>query len=208
MKSIPVKVLIILTIIFCNFCTIEQHVHFKKDFSGSVEYSIDISSLNSMNSLLSEGEESINDSLLKFDEQKLLLTQIEGISNVDYNTNNEKNTLTFKYDFSNLDVLNSAYNKGEFGITNNQEHTYFIKKGKKLLYNMPELTENDKENEYGEMMELFEYKLTISFDGKIKKVDNPDAIISEDKHSVTITTNFANLYSENVDLDMEIKTKN
>lgn len=122
--------------------------------------------------------------------------------------NNEKNAITFKYDFNNLDILNSAYNKGEFGISDDQEHTYFIKKGKKLIYKMPELIEKDEKTEYGEMMEFFEYKLTVSFDGKIKKVDNPDAIISEDKHSVTITTNFANLYSENVDLDMEIKIKN
>ena len=57
------------------------------------------------------------------------------------------------------------------------------------------------------MMEFFEYKFTISFDREIKKINNPDAVISEDKHSATISTNFADLFLQKVDLDMEIKVK-
>lgn len=112
------------SIVIFSSCTIEEHIHFNKDFSGKFERKIDISQFKAMaESMKGLGGDSTEQKMediplddlsgltemmkatAKFDE----LENIEGISNFGFNTNDE-GSFTISFEFKDVKTLNKAYN--------------------------------------------------------------------------------------------------
>lgn len=145
-------------------CTIQQHIQFNKNLSGTVTSTIDMSMLTAMMPKKSPGDSSatppgmpnmdnLMDSLKKGPGMDKL-KDIKGISNFQYKMDKKTNKMTFSYDFKNLDALNRAMAQGATGNPGammgnkmpmgnntqpkkNKNFKYFTKKGRYITYKMP-----------------------------------------------------------------------
>ncbi len=207
--------ILFIIIVGLSSCTIRQEFHFNEDFSGSVVHNLDITMLNSMLQAEGDSETNMQDSLKMFLQQATdLLSEAEGISNVAQGWKSDDNVAYISYDFSNLDALNNSLQANTFGaqamgLETGDEHTYFVKKRKKLYFKMPK-AENDSvvDNEEMKSMEtFFRYEIVMHFDKKIRKIKNDNAKLSSDKHSIELSANLFKFYSKDFDSDVMIKFK-
>jgi len=198
---------LVISLFILTNCSIEQHIHFNKDFSGTVNYKIDVSTMNLLSNLDSTQEKTSwrNDSLFNFDTEMARLGQIPGISDLEFIDDSLNDIISFSYNFDNLDALNSSLANSNLTSAKDIGGTVFKKKGKTLTYVVNDIETTDTSGDVLSMMEYYKYKLILSFENEIKKVDNMDAHVSDDKHSLFIETNFADLYRKNVILGMNIK---
>lgn len=173
----------IFAVILLASCSIQEEIHFNKDFSGKVSYTIDLSSMMSMAKAFAEqdssGESQTEDMDIPIEQMEETLGKvqdIEGISNFESNSD-EKGIVKFSFDFANLDALNEAYNKandsdgfggfpsmGGMGTEMEEEEestpsapkefiTHFAKKGKSLVY-VPRKGIDSKEDENPEAAQM------------------------------------------------------
>lgn len=167
-----------LVAVFFSSCTIQQHIQFNKNLSGTATTTIDMSMLMALMPKKTPGDTSkkqpgmpdidmsgLMDSLQK-GPQMDKMKDIKGISNFQYKMDKDTKKMTFSYDFKNLDALNRAMAEG--GTSNpgalmgkgmpgaapkkdkNKGFKYFEKKGRYLVYRIPK---NDMPKDMGKNMQ-------------------------------------------------------
>ena len=210
-----------LVIVFLmNSCAMQNEVHFNKNYSGTYALKIDFGDMFDMiksmdPSLAEQADTDIIDEALNADEREEVISkinQVDGISNANFVVN-DKSSLEFKFDFKDIESLNSAFSEIQSAVLDNSEMAAngmdgmndtgmampkFSKNGKVISHgaSFPEdqIPEDAMEglNELGGsdgMMEMvmgmMDYTVELSFDRKIKSVeiDGVD-LVSQDKHVV------------------------
>lgn len=185
-----------LLILVHTSCTITQEFHFKKDFSGSAKIAIDMGTfMDMMAGMDSTGTQSagMKDSLdFAFKESAEKLEGI-GVTNIEYGWQDDDKVMFLSYDFADIEVLNKAMNASDDGNTSfmknedNDDHVYFTRKGKTLIYKgVKSKNDSINNNEMASMKDYYKYELIFNFDRKVKKVDNPNISLSENNKKATL----------------------
>ncbi|WP_026998341.1 hypothetical protein [Eisenibacter elegans] len=124
--NLRLATLLVLVLSF-QACTIEQHIHFKEDFSGKLSQKIDLSGLKMMGEMFKQNNEDTEDESAQFtpygdmseldknlgqavDSLKEMFAQkgIDGINNLQLKSDKE-GLIELVYDFENLQALNGMY---------------------------------------------------------------------------------------------------
>lgn len=201
---------------------IKEIVRINKDGSGTFSMSIDMSGVKAMMEGLSEGEDDTGSPLAEmekeYDATKSKLEVIEGISNIQFLTENDGYEITTSFDFADVDALNKGMNvvyedENEYG-----EFTEYYKFKRRNFertsaHNMlDELKGEMGSDDLGggdiDMAEIFSdvaYVNIVEFNGrKIKKTSSKDIEISEDGSSMTLKKY---IFREGEDLAMDYAVK-
>jgi len=206
-----------LLVLFLTSCTITQEYHFKKDFSGTAKMTIDMGTfMDMMAGMDSTGTQSLDmkDSLdFAFKESAEKLEGI-GVSNINYGWQDDDKVMFLSYDFPDIEVLNKAMNASDDGNSafmkneDNDDHVYFIRKGKTLTYEGVK-SKNDSINtsEMASMKDYYKYKLIFTFDRKVKKVDNPNISLSENKKEATLSASLFDVIRPEYNSTIKFKLK-
>ncbi len=209
-------IIFFLTLIFTS-CTITQQFHFKKDFSGTAKITIDMGAfMDMMAGVDSTGTESagMKDSLdFAFKESAEKLEEI-GLKNITYGWQDNDKVMFLTYDFTDIDMLNKALNASDDGNSafikneDNDNHVYFTRKGKILTYEGVKSTNDSiSAGEMASMKDYYKYKLVFTFDRKIKKVDNPNITVSENKKKATLEASLFDIIEPTYNSSIKFKLK-
>lgn len=207
------SVLVLLVLIAC---TVQTNIHFNEDFSGSLEYVIDMSAAASMmdDSIKNESifeEEDIQETIGEFQ-------NIDGISNVTTTENVDSAIYKISMDFNSIETLNTVLStndpvndflpdasKGE-----NNPNLHFEHKKNKLYIHMMDLATLQREfretadsDDYIDMGELFTYQLNFTFEQDLKKVKTKGAA-AQKGNKIEFSLNMDELI-EMEELDQDIK---
>lgn len=199
-KIIPFAVACLLAV----SCSFKQEVNFNKNLSGTMVGQLDMTMMNSMGEEAAEEKPSLIDdeTKAKFEQLK----NIKGISNFSY-TETKEGIVDLKYDFDGLKALNESgflFYQDPNGAT---VDFFTLKNKKTLLFKMPDMT-NTSEEDMGEMGSMFTYELTIRLPKNIKSFKTKgDAKLSDDKKSVTLSTDLGKLSQPGYESEMEIVFK-
>ena len=209
-------IIFILSLFFTS-CTITQEFNFKKDFSGSAKIAIDMGAfINMMSGIDSTGAQSANlkDSLdFAFDESAKKLKDV-GVTNIEYGWKDDDKVMFLSYDFADIDILNKAMNASDDGNTaftkntDNDDHVYFIRKGKILTYegvksNSDSINTKDMES----MKDYYKYKLIFTFERKIKTVDNPNISLTNNNKKAVLETSLFDVIAPEYNSVIKFKLK-
>lgn len=204
-------------LLFLTSCTITQEFHFNKNFSGSSKMTIDMGTfMNMMAGMDSTGTQGaeMKDSLdFAFNESAQKLEGV-GVTNIKYGWQNDNKIMFLSYDFPNIDVLNKALNASDDGNSafmraqDEGDHVYFIRKGKTLTYQGIK-SKNDTVNmgDMASMKDMYKYKLVFSFDRKVKKLDNPNIALSEDKKRAVLSASLFDVIRPEYNSTIKFKLK-
>jgi hypothetical protein len=206
---------IALIILFAAGCTITQEYHFNKDLSGNYSLEMNVEELiGFMESMDTTGNmsglDSMDQSFLEMSEKY----KENGAKNVQAGWKEDKTTIFVSFDFDDISTLNNILNNSSgsddllsFGASS--EPAEFANKGmKKLSINMPEYSNDTLNmNEMGEMSNYLNFETIFSFDRTIKKIDNQEAVLSDDKKSFKFEGNLDKFLDENFSMDTNIKLK-
>ena len=181
---------------------VEESYHFHNDGSGSASISIDVADVMDMmnslgtrlDSLADDNETLSSDELFSENESVKLLKEIDGISNVESLNDVNKQVIGFSFDFENINALNEAKKAEKLseelkatGIEGGTaESDQFIMKRKKLLRVVETGKANDSPEEMSQddkdmltmmksFMEGYTYKVTYTFDRRVKRVKSDHA---------------------------------
>jgi len=204
-------------ILFASSCTLRQSYTFNQDLSGTYELSIDMSAMAALAGG-EDGEEDVVGETMK----SLNIDSIQEAMNIQPGISNavmkeEGMILSFSYNFSNVEVLNTSLKDMDLGSAlsgkekKNSETPSFEVKGKKLKYNSPEL-DSDSEKDGLEGMEgmggMMKYEVSFKFAQEVKKIKGENATLSYDKKTVVLESNLEEMFSgESGLMDVEIKLK-
>lgn len=203
-------VLLALIVISLSSCiTIEEIYTFKKDGSGNMKYVIDMGEMMSlMKSMAGDSDEptetdtmlgSVGNDFISITE---LLKGINGVSNINHSSDDEKFIYSVSFDFKDITVLNNALNEMFKDSTQTGYQQFFTQKGKKLDRNS--LIGNKMKAVMGtsedkEMMEPFldqmKYNMVFNFEDGVKSVKTLSTAgkLSSDKKTYSVKTDFKKL---------------
>jgi len=195
-------------------CTVKQEYHFNRDMSGKTVSTIDMSLVNAFINPEDAESSELNttfDTLDVFMDNAVNdLKLIEGLSNINWSWNDEKNVIFLTYNFKNLESLNQSLSTNNYSYltsSDNRMTPKFTKKGRKLIYEIPEIKMdtvfNDEKTK--EMRSFFKYELSFIFDKPVRKLKNKNATLSDDKTKVILETSMFDLFDENFDRRFIIK---
>lgn len=248
-------------------CSIEEEIHFNKDYSGSLKRTFDmrqmISMVESMKSMKSESDSSETseeepslpemlsqaDSLNKQSGFTQKLSEIEGISNANFKAD-EAGVISFSFDFANIEALNKGYNvlremnntnnmanlgndlnSGNFNIgeppseeeaeteTPKEDFTYFIRKGRTLIYRQPprdDMQNNEEETgrtdeEFAQMMKsmgsMMSFTIRMTFDRKVKKIDRSNIDAEEIDKGLMLNFGLSSINDNGKQAELKVKLK-
>ena len=120
------KIIVFFLSIYLCGCTIDEGYKFNSDLSGNYTFKFDYSALLELDSSGNANEE-MEKGYVEMEEE---LKKIEGISNINISSDNEKGKVIVSYDFANLDALNQTNYDEESG----QYSKYFSHDGKKFTF--------------------------------------------------------------------------
>ena len=212
MRSYASKIGLVLIVLFCTSCfEIHEILNLRKDGTGTYQMIVDMSQSRAMLSMLeSLGEsdsvetekkspfEEIDESFL---ETKASLEEIEGIINVEAINDEENLKFGVQFEFLNSYALNKALNR----INADKEATEMVKEkvyfsfSKKTFerYNTENFAEDIMKGagmgEEGDSLNIamffkdLSYSTEYTMPKKIKSMTNPDAVLSDDKRTVSVT---------------------
>lgn len=210
-------VLFFLIVLFTS-CSITQEFYFNKDFSGSAKMTIDMSSFMEMMSGLDTTGNSLQemrDSLdFVFTESAQKLDSV-GVKDIDYGWGENSTVLYMTYKFDNIDVLNKALNSSDMQGSVTEEkavkenHTYFIKEGRKTLTYKGVKSDKDISNnkDMESMKDYYKYAVKFNFERKIRKIDNPNYNVSEDNKSAELKGSMFEIIRPEYNSDITFKLK-
>jgi uncharacterized lipoprotein YehR (DUF1307 family) len=207
-RSLAIALLTTLTFSACF--DIEEVIHFKTADSGTVAYIVDVSQMMDMikkfGNIVSNEDEVGKDSQKQmtnnFDEVKLALEGIPGVSNVEQIDDEANNKFGIRADFANIAALNRVLAEVYKEADDKSMPEFVLRKKKIYEYLQP----IDLKASFTKTLDLdagvgsadidptmfFENMSVTSrmiFAGKkVKKSTNPDAIISADRHTLSLTT--------------------
>lgn len=201
---------------------IKEIVTINKDGSGTFTMAIDMSEVKAMIEGFSDGEEEggnpLGEMQEEYEETKAKLEVIEGISNIQFTTENDGYVITTSFDFVDIDALNTGMNvvyedENEYG----ERTEYYTLKRKNFErtsnHNMlNELKGEMDSDEIGggdiDMAEMFSdvayVNIVVFTDRKIKKTSSDAIEVSEDGSSMTLKRF---IFREGEDLSMNYKVK-
>ncbi|MBL4706406.1 MAG: hypothetical protein JKY54_17895 [Flavobacteriales bacterium] len=202
MKRYSLVIGLIIAVLLSS-CSIKQHIHFKKDWSGSIDYNIDMGTLKSMldqDSTSTAGIGRLLGAGGDYSETIKTLQESSGLSNIVLEEDTVNGTIHLSMDFKDLDVLNDVMGGtglGNFsGDSSDKGHTYFSLNKNKLTYKMPPISPSVDNGMAGmeAMQSMMTFELKLSFDKKIKKVKTKTtASKSADSKEVIWKPNFEKL---------------
>jgi len=174
-------------------CSITQSYHFNSDFSGNSKIEVDASSYISLMQLSDTSGTSGNymDTIsIYFVEAANFLRNSPGISDVQWESDQENSKFHLSFTFDKIDNLNNVVQNEPVGFNEIiGGKPSFIAKGKKLSYFFGTKGKPMEDaEEYESMKDMFSYKLNFSFEGKIGKASFPNLEISEDKSNASFST--------------------
>lgn len=211
------KYLAYLLVLFLTSCTITQEFHFNRNYSGTSKMMIDMGSfMDMMAGMDSTGVQGadMKDSLdFAFNESAKKLEGI-GVTNIQYGWQDDNKVMFLSYDFPDIDVLNKALNASDDGNTSfmkaddNDDHVYFIRKGKTLTYQGVK-SKNDSINmgDMASMKDMYKFKLIFTFDRKVKKVDNPNISLSESNKKAVLSASLFDVIRPEYNATIKFKLK-
>jgi len=220
MKNLRLTVVALLVLLLSSCITIFEKYTIHANGTGTMEYIIDMSEMYEMMASFSDsagdpgGATEIDQSMR---EALPGLNNIDGISNISFTGDVSKYIAGIKFDFRDANALNQAMAvlfEGEESITG--EEKYIEIKGKTFTRYSLTSKEFSKDQLLGSeeldaetmksVLESMKYKVSVSFDKKIKKVETL-ATQTLDEKSVLIETNFSELFDNGDFLKTSIKTK-
>ncbi|MFM2267536.1 MAG: hypothetical protein RL757_977 [Bacteroidota bacterium] len=227
MKKLFYFLSIVLTVSLTSCLDILEEIRLKKDGSGA--YTMRIDATEFMTQIESFAEMDTTGQMMPkmkhtldstFGEVYKLYVGIKGISNVKLDTSKSGIYVT-SFDFENVTALNAAMEKSEESKKGESKETkvrYAFEKGKFTRSNtFGELDMSSLLGDTGEdqsqkaMVEEMLEKMTMTvryyLPEKVKEVDNKKAVVSEDKMSISLETNFKELSEKKVGLGIEVKYK-
>lgn len=202
-------------------CAFQQEIHFNKDWSGNVKYTIDLSAMKALMDDIEDSEDSEEEeeeepkSLIEKDDMQSAvesLEKIEGISNA-YATEDEENGVyTFGYEFKDIDALNRALQEGDVlsATLPNNDGQVFELKGSQLTYQLPPIVEDSETQDMVLAMgESMEFKLIFTFDRTVKKVKmiNSEISVSSNDYNVTWDVDVNEMFQPQKPIGMTITVK-
>jgi hypothetical protein len=217
MKKIIKNLLVLSLLINFSACSVQQNFYFKEDFSGRVEYTLDMSmmgefmkgmqgslpdSLKTGSDAQVEGFDKMLDSLLnlKIPEDK----QKDGISNMKIvNIDGNKYKIKFTFDFRDLNALNQAMLQTQ-GVTPDKDTEMFKMDGKKFVFTGVKFKATDvgqqqgnmKPEEMGEMDGFFTFQYKLVFDKEVRQAKGENCSLERDGNTVIFNVNYSNMTDE------------
>lgn len=172
-----------------------EEVTINKDGSGKFSYTLDISSTN----LLIEGDtaqqaimsEYTNTIVESHKEQVAILKSIPGIYNPKADADNKAGIYKISYDFSSIDVLNTAIRKTADSKDGKASKWVYKFDGENFERDWQVLTNfNDEEDEFmsemaSQILGGHYYTSIVNFSTKVKEVGREFSVISDDRRTVT-----------------------
>lgn len=198
-------------------CTMQQHIHLHDDYSGRYEFSVDFSAMKGFMDASAEEEGEEPKSVLEdmnVDSIVDALNASPGLSNSTVSEVDGK--VTFAYDFSDIETLNRTMQESEItsllsggpDMGENPTSEASIKaKGKKVTYTTGDFKDAGSGEELQGMGAMMQFNVKMSFDSPIKSVKNKDAVISSDRKSVIVESNFDELLAGEKNPAMVVKLK-
>lgn len=209
---------------------IEEQISLNRNGSGSYSITIDMEEVMSMLQSFMEADQSgqLNifdtmDSTLR--EQVQTLRGVSGLSNVSHQA--EGYTFKISYDFDKVATLNEALSSGG-GISGGMggflgagedvetgpSYVWTKKSFERVQTPIQNLFEATEDEEMAGMMSMAKmmmadasYKITYQMPGKVKKMTNPEAKLSEDKKSVILDVELLDILEGNAELSNKIAFK-
>lgn len=203
--------------LFLGSCSITQEYHFNKDLSGKYSLEMKMGDLiNMIKSMDTTGNAmSSMDTLDRSFDEIALKYKEGGAKNVKVGWKDDKTTISIKFDFENIEDLNSILaNSGKkSGMTlfsgNTETPGKITHKGKrKLSFDFPELNNDTiSMKDIESMKDYITIETIFSFDRKIKSINNKNAIISDDKKSFKFSGKLDKLLDKDFTMDTDVKLK-
>jgi hypothetical protein len=193
---------IFLTSLLAASCTLEQQVHFNSDWSGNSKMIVS-------SSLMKEFDldsTSVQDSTMIKTSQDL--DEIDGVTNVEL-YDDKNGDMVVSYDFKDLQTLNASMHTSEPAPSVDEEYDYFEVNGNTIVCKFPPLRFDSTEIESFKLMsDMIKYKLTLTFDKKVKKLKATNsATIGDDKKSVIWEPAILSLINGDIDPTIEVTLK-
>lgn len=157
-------------------CTLSEKVVFDNKFGGNISYELDATEFANFMSMADSTGQPFNfgDSVAELSTMATEIKNINGISNIQFTSNQNKVMLSFS--FKDIEALNNAHAKmAKETETLKPETTYekVQQKGKNtLVYRTWPLGESAEDSSYLSMGMLFTYKLDVQFPKKVKEVNS------------------------------------
>lgn len=177
MKNI-ILIIIALTLSL-SACKIKTHIHFNKDYSGTVNIEIDLAeSLNSTND--STETTNLMDSMIIG--LKKQYENSPGIRNLKLSYN--QSTILMTYSFNNIKELNTSLNQLNDSTQSKTKEIFSVSKNS-ISYESPSPEKTGiGEAPIGGVIDNFPFNLKISFERKIKSCSNPKYVLSKKENSI------------------------
>ena len=218
MKKLINFLLLVATVLSVSSCfEITEEVTVNKNGSGNYISTIDASKLSEQMQMLAafdttgEMVPKLKYSLdSTFSETFKKYAKIKGISNVNVDTS-KPYIYKVSMDFKDMDVLNEVVNLDKKGA--DRQNLYAWKKGqlsrKDFALNLDDMKmEDDSQKEMAKsMLEGMKYTIIFNLPGKVKKSTNKEAIIGDNKKTVTLACSLLDVMDKKVSLGNEVNYK-
>ncbi len=221
MKKHALLVILALLMLFQSGClTITEKYKVNRDGSGSMEYTIDMSGMQSFMQAFSDSTMQ-GSHMMEIDQsfRQILpyLAATQGISNAMLTGDPGNFVYGIKYDFDDQQALNIA-----MAVILNEEDEHrsqFVELGKKRFIRYPlttkEITDgklfggkDSSENSLAlQIMDEMNYKISVMLPKRVKKVSSGAGITQENDRKVIINATFSQIVNNNEILRTEIKTR-
>lgn len=178
-------------------CTIRQEYVFDDDFSGKHVFQFDLSQEQEDGPGAGMGArmvEKFKEDSLAMDSMIRAMNAMEGISNAMVTAENE--VISIGYNFADMKLIGAPIDRDNLGKmmgqrsagTGDGDGVKFEWKGKKLHYTTGSISEGEDMPPMMEGMdEKIRFETIMTFANKVKKVNNPDYVISEDKKTLKLS---------------------
>ncbi len=223
-KTILSIVTVMIMSLFLQSCfEIKEIITINKDGSGNFTMSIDMSEVKEMVENFSGGKNDDKGSPLaemqeEFEATREKLAIIEGISNINFVTENEGYVISTGFDFNNIDALNRGMNVVYEDENEDGTQTEYYKLKKKIFertlsHNLldqlkEEMGSGDIGAEGMDLATIFSdvaYVNVVTFtDRKVKKTSSDEIKISDDGSTMTLKRF---IFRKDADLSMDYKVK-
>lgn len=207
----------LLVILFLGSCSITQEYHFNKDLSGKYSLEMKMGDLiNMVKSMDTTGNAMTSMDTLDYSFNEVAIKYKDaGAKNVKVGWKDDKTTLYIKFDFKNIEDLNSILKNSEkessmtFFSGNTESPGKIKHKGKRTLsFDFPEFNNDTiSMKDLESMKDYIRFETIFSFDRKIKSMSNKNATISDDKKSFKFSGKLNDILNENYTMDTDVKLK-
>ena len=209
--------LFILPILFlASSCTIKQEIEIRTDQSGSMAYTIDMSSMMALvgdDTSSTDGGGSLLDDP-EFQQSLDELQKTDGITKVMAEEDEDKGIYRFGFDFRDVDILNTSMASTDMTTDNvAPDHRYVTikKRGRLVHFELPQADSEDLEGvkEMGdEMANMMRYNLILKFERPIKKVKTKlEYSKSSDGHEINIEVPLKTLLDPESPFELDVYLK-